>query len=168
MTARPAAAELLDDAALRHVLGHFCSGVTVITADHDGQPVGFSCQSFASLSLQPPLVLFTASSASQTFPRLRAAGTVAVNVLAEDQEELARTFARPGNPDRFAGVGWRRGPDGVPLLDGAVASMICRLQAEHPAGDHIIAVAEVRSLRASPERRPLLFFQSRYHRILGQ
>lgn len=166
MTPDPATAELLDDAALRHVLGHFCSGVTVITADHDGQPVGFCCQSFASLSLQPPLVLFTAASDSQTLPRLRAAGMVAVNVLADDQEELARIFARRGGIDRFAGVGWRRGPQGVPLLHGALASMVCRLQAEYPGGDHVIAVAEVLSLQASPQRKPLLFFQSRY-RILG-
>lgn len=165
MCAQPATAELLDDAALRHVLGHFCSGVTVITANHDGRPVGFSCQSFASLSLDPPLVLFTASLASQTLPRLRAAGTVAVNVLAEDQEELARTFARTGLPDRFDGVAWHPGPEGVPLLDDAVATMVCRIEAEHPGGDHLIVVAEVLSLQASARRRPLLFFKSTYRTL---
>lgn len=151
---------------LRHVLGHFCTGVTVVTGLHDDEPVGFSCQSFASLSLEPPLVLFTASLASRTLPRLQAAGTIAVNVLADDQEELSKRFARSGT-DKFAGLAWRHGPGGVPLLDDTVARMVCELEAEHPAGDHLILVARILATSVTRGRRPLLFFQSQYRSLDG-
>lgn len=159
--------EPVEDVDLRHVLGHFCSGVTVVTGHHDGEPVGFSCQSFASLSLDPPLVLFTASLVSRTLPRLQQAGTIAVNVLAEDQEELSRRFARSGT-DKFAGLSWQRGPEGVPLLDDTVATMVCRLEAEHPAGDHVILVARILTTSVTGNRRPLLFFRSQYRSLDAQ
>ncbi|MGO9141696.1 MAG: flavin reductase family protein, partial [Streptosporangiaceae bacterium] len=97
----------------RQVFGHFCTGITVITAVDDGEPVGFSCQSFAALSLEPPLVLFCPARASATWPRVRRAGYFCANVLAAGQQDLASRFGRSG-PDKFAGVAWSPATTGAP------------------------------------------------------
>lgn len=149
---------------MREVLGHFCSGVTVITSIDDGGPAGFTCQSFSSLSLDPPLVSFSPARTSTTWPRIRSAGTFAVSVLAAHQDALSDRFARSGT-DKFAGVSWTVGLLGAPLLQGAVAWAECRLWAEYDGGDHTIVAAEVLSLEANPAAAPLAFFQGRYHLI---
>src|ERR1700730_17983759 len=119
----------------RTPLGHFCSGITVITAAADDGPAGMTCQSFCALSLDPPLILVCPGKSSASWPRIEAAGHFAVNVLAEDQEELCRGFAAKGG-DKFAGVGWSAGPfTGAPVLAGALAWMECRLeQPQDPRG----------------------------------
>ena len=149
-------------AVMREVLGHFVSGIVVVTAAGPDGPCGFTCQSFASLSLDPPLVSFAPARTSSTWPRIRAAGTFCVNVLAADHQELSAGFARSG-VDKFDGVLWRRGPSGAPVLDGVSAWIDCTLWNEYDGGDHTIVAARVDALGADPERLPLVFFRGGYH-----
>ena len=146
--------------ALRAVLGTFCSGVVVVTATGE-QPLGFTCQSFASLSLDPPLISFSPARASSTWPQIRGLGRFCINVLAHDQAGLSERFARSGI-DRFAGVGWSPSPSGAPVLDGVSAWIDCELVHEYDGGDHTIVVGSVRALRSDPERHPLIFYRGRY------
>jgi flavin reductase (DIM6/NTAB) family NADH-FMN oxidoreductase RutF len=146
---------------MRNVLGHFVSGVTVVTAMGAAGPAGFTCQSFSSLSLDPPLVAFAPARTSTTWPRLRDVGRFCVNVLAADQSELSRQFARSGT-DKFAGVSWTPSPFGSPVLDGVVAWIDSRLWAEYKGGDHTIVVARVLDLGADASRTPLLFHRGGY------
>jgi 3-hydroxy-9,10-secoandrosta-1,3,5(10)-triene-9,17-dione monooxygenase reductase component len=148
-------------AVMREVLGHFVSGIVVVTAAGPEGPVGFTCQSFASLSLDPPLVSFAPARSSSTWPRIRDTGAFCVNVLAADHAELSVGFARSG-ADKFAGVVWRPGPSGAPVLDGVSAWIDCTLWNEFDGGDHTIAVGRVRDLGADPERLPLLYYRGRY------
>lgn len=151
----------VDPAAFRAVLGRFCSGITVITALGPDGPLGLTCQSFSSLSLDPPLVLFSPARTSVTWPRIRNVGRLCVNVLAEEHSRLSTAMARSGT-DKFAGVGWDASPHGAPRLDGAVAWLDCVVEAEHDGGDHTIVVAAVHALSAGPAARPLLYYQGRY------
>ncbi|MFB7913999.1 flavin reductase family protein [Streptomyces sp. NPDC056061] len=142
----------VDAAEFRRVLGHFASGVTVVTAydpaDTDG-PAGFACQSFASLSLDPPLVAFMVARTSTTWPRIARAGVFCVNVLGAGQGELCRGFAVSG-ADKFAGIGYAAAPvTGSPLLDGVPAWIDCRIHAVHTGGDHLIVVGRVEALGAA-------------------
>ena len=159
-----AAAGPVPPAVMREVLGHFVSGVVVVTATSPAGPVGFTCQSFASLSLDPPLVTFAPARSSTTWPLIRATGAFCVNVLAADHQELSVGFARPGSAgvDKFAGVPWRPGPSGAPVLDGVSAWIDCDLWNEYDGGDHTIAVGRVLDLGADPERLPLLYYRGRY------
>jgi 3-hydroxy-9,10-secoandrosta-1,3,5(10)-triene-9,17-dione monooxygenase reductase component len=152
---------VIDPTVLREVLGHFATGVTVVTALTDEGPIGFTCQSFSSLSLHPPLVVFAPSRSSRTWPRLRAIGRFCVNVLAEGQDDVSRAFARSGD-DKFAGMRWVPSPHGSPVLDDVVAWIDGELTAEHDGGDHTLAVARVLDLGAVPDRRPLLFHRGTY------
>ncbi|SNQ46626.1 Monooxygenase [Frankia canadensis] len=147
----------------RDVLGHYCTGVTVITALDGNDPVGFSCQSFQSLSLDPPMVSFAPSLTSTTWPRIRRAGIFAANILAEDQGELCRTFAISGG-DKFSGVTWTPGHGGAPLLDGSLATVECEITGEAEAGDHTIVLGHVHRLDVRPGR-PLLFYQGRFESL---
>jgi flavin reductase (DIM6/NTAB) family NADH-FMN oxidoreductase RutF len=151
----------VDPAAMRDVLGHFASGVVVVTAAGPDGPLGFTCQSFASLSLEPPLVSFAPARTSSTWPRIREAGAFCVNVLADDQEALSVGFARSG-VDKFAGVDWWPGPDDAPLLGGACAWVGCTLWREYDGGDHTIVVGQVHDLAADASRSPLLFHRGGY------
>jgi 3-hydroxy-9,10-secoandrosta-1,3,5(10)-triene-9,17-dione monooxygenase reductase component len=153
-----------DIATFRTVLGHFCSGITVVTAIDEGMSVGLTCQSFASVSLDPPLVLFVPAKASNSWPHIRSAGHFCANILGEHQEELGRRFAIKG-VDKFAGVGWRAGVTGAPLLDGCLAHVECEVQAVHDAGDHDIVVGRVVDLGISGEGNPLLFYRGGYGRF---
>ncbi|OJY50190.1 flavin reductase family protein [Pseudonocardia sp. 73-21] len=149
-------------AVMRDVLGHFVSGIVVITADGPDGPLGFTCQSFASLSLDPPLVNFSPARTSSTWPRIREVGTFCINVLAADHQHVSAGFARSG-VDKFEGVDWRPAPaSGAPVLDGVSAWVDCELWAEHDGGDHTIAVGRVLDLGADATRLPLLFYRGRY------
>jgi flavin reductase (DIM6/NTAB) family NADH-FMN oxidoreductase RutF len=154
----------LDTTEFRTVLGNFASGLTIITAMTGEGPVGFTCQSFTSLSLDPPLVLFCPSKTSTTWPRIRIVGRFCVNVLATDHESLSSQFSRSGT-DKFEGVEFDRSPNGSPLLPGAVAWIDCVLQVEHEGGDHAIAVAAVEDLAADTDSSPLLFHRGRYAKV---
>jgi flavin reductase (DIM6/NTAB) family NADH-FMN oxidoreductase RutF len=127
----------------RDALAQFATGVTVITArGPDGRFAGFTANSFNSVSLVPPLIVWSLADASETVAAFRAAERYAVNVLAHDQVELARRFSRP-HADRFAGVAYRLGTADAPLIDGCIAWFECRHHAQHPAGDHTLFIGEV-------------------------
>ncbi len=126
--------------------------------------MGLTCQSFASVSLDPPLVLFAAARASFSWPRIRRAGHFCANVLEEGQEELGRRFAVKG-ADKFAGVGWRPGATGSPILAGCLAHVECEVEAVHEAGDHDIVVGRVVDLGVRGEGNPLLFYRGGYGRF---
>lgn len=149
----------------RTVLGHFPTGVVLITgiAD-DGSPVGMIVGSFTSVSLDPPLVAFLPTLASQTFKKLRTAGSFCVNVLAADQEDLCRRFAGRAE-DKFDGVGWSPSPSGAPVLDGSVAFIDCTFDSINDAGDHHIVIGAVQVLEVLRPVAPLLFFQGGYGRF---
>jgi 3-hydroxy-9,10-secoandrosta-1,3,5(10)-triene-9,17-dione monooxygenase reductase component len=154
-----------DDADFRGVLGHFCSGVTIVAAQHDGRPVGFTCQSFFSVSIDPPLVAISVAKTSTTYPLIRSVGTMVINVLASDQQSISLAFSRSGT-DKWAGVSWLPGRvSRDPIIDGAVASLECSVDSESDAGDHIVVLARVHHLCADSDRRPLLFYQGAYHRL---
>lgn len=148
-------------AVMREVLGHFVSGIVVVTATGPSGPVGFTCQSFASLSLDPPLISFAPSRTSSTWRQIRDAGAFCVNVLAADHQEVSAGFARSG-VDKFEGVPWRPAPSGSPILEGVSAWIDCKLWNEYDGGDHTIAIGHVQDLGADPERLPLLFYRGRY------
>lgn len=157
----PTPTGVLDAQHFRTVLGHFATGVTVITALEDGSPVGFSCQSFQSLSLDPPLVSFAPARTSTTWPRIRRAGRFCANVLAEDQEDTCRAFAAPG-ADRFAGLDWTASPSGSPVLDGVLAWIDAEIVQEVDGGDHVLVLGRVLDLAVPRDVPPLLFFQGRF------
>ena len=146
---------------LRDILGTFATGLTVITSSTDQGPAGFTCQSFASLSLEPALVTFSPARTSSTWPLLRRAGSFTVNVLPAGHQHLAGQFARSG-ADKFAGVCHTASPLGNPILDDALAWIDCELHAEYDGGDHTIVVAAVRHLSARQDAEPLVFFKGRY------
>ncbi|MEV3857457.1 flavin reductase family protein [Streptomyces sp. NPDC050095] len=156
----------LDPAEFRRVLGTFATGVTVVTAPgaEPGEgPAGFACQSFSSLSLDPPLVVFMVARTSTTWPRIARAGVFCVNVLGADQDELCRAFAVSG-ADKFAGVAYEAAPvSGAPRLEGAAAWVDCAIHAVHTGGDHLIVVGRVTALGADGSAAgPLIFHRGRF------
>ncbi|MFA7429586.1 MAG: flavin reductase family protein [Rhodospirillaceae bacterium] len=158
--------EALDLRAFRTALGGFATGVGVVTArDTGGRPVGMTINSFSSVSLDPPLVLWSIGRTSPSFAVFTTAKHWAVNVLAEDQEALSNTFARPA-PDKFEGVDWAPGMAGAPLLAGTVARFECRTEHLYDGGDHIILVGRVEAFDHAGGK-PLLFTGGRYGRVAG-
>lgn len=145
----PLRAARIDDATMREALSSFCTGVAVITTIDDGRPAGMAVQSFSPVSLDPPLVSFCPAHTSSTWPKIRRVGRFAVSVLAADQQELCRQFAVTGG-DKFAGVAWRPGSNGAPLLDGALAWIECDLAGTLPGGDHSVVLGRVTALAAAP------------------
>jgi len=152
-----------DAATYRTVLGHFATGVVLVTANDADEPVGMACNSFTSVSLEPPLVLFCAAKSSTTWPRIRTSGTWAANILDEDGEEVCRLFAQKG-ADRFARIAYAPGRTGSPILEDALAFADCETIAEHDAGDHVIVVGRVIELGYQHEGKPLLFYRGGYGR----
>ena len=151
-----------DPSTMRQVMGHFPSGVTIVTGMAADGPRGFTCQSFSSLSLDPPLVLVLPSRGSTSWPDIHDTGRFCVNVLAEDQEDLSTTFARSGG-DKFADVAWEPSGLGSPILGGATAWIDCTLDAVHEGGDHLIVVGAVHDLGAVGSQ-PLVFLRGNYAR----
>jgi len=146
---------------LRRTLSHFASGVTIVTALRESIPVGFTCQSFFSLSLDPPYVAIAPSKTSTTWPLIAEAGTFCVNILSEGQEALCRSFAVSG-ADKFAGVEWNRSPvTSSPLLVGSLAWVDCIVELVHSAGDHELVVGRVVDQQVQ-DGAPLIFYQSRF------
>ncbi|MGA6161270.1 flavin reductase family protein [Amycolatopsis magusensis] len=151
----------ISPARMRSVLGHFATGVVVITAKGLAGPVGFTCQTFASLSLDPPLVMFSPARTSRTWPRIREAGRFGVNILAEGHEHLSNQFARSG-ADKFAGVAWHPTSSGVPVLHDVCAWIECTVEAEYDGGDHTIVTGRVQAMGAETTPAPLLFHRGHY------
>ena len=157
-------APTFDSAHFRAVLGHFCSGICIITAMDGDEPVGLTCQSFTSVSLDPALVAFVPGKSSTSWPRIEKSGAFCVNVLSADQEDLCRVFATSGT-DKFRGVGWRPAESGSPLLHDTLAWIDCRIETIHDAGDHLLVVGSVIELDSAPGGKPLLFYRGGYGRF---
>lgn len=155
----------IDESRFRQVLGHFPTGVTVITAaPADGPPVGLAVGSFASLSLDPPLVLFCPARNSSSWPKIETTGVFCVNILSELQEDVCRTFASKAE-DKFAGVGWRPGHTGAPIINDSLAWIDCRVESVTDGGDHLVVVGRVLDLEVSNPGKPLVFYRGGYGRF---
>jgi 3-hydroxy-9,10-secoandrosta-1,3,5(10)-triene-9,17-dione monooxygenase reductase component len=153
--------EMSWDQLFRRVMSQFCTGVVIVTSQDDSGPVGLTCQSFASVSIDPPLVLFCPARSSTSWPQIRATGRFCVNVLGESQEALSGKFAVSGG-QKFNDVEWAPGSLGAPRLRGAIAHVDCSLEDVVPAGDHEIAIGRVWGLDHLEGEHPLLYFQSHY------
>lgn len=153
----------IEPANFRHALGHYASGITVITSHYDGEPVGFTCQSFYSVSMNPPLVSFSVTSNSYSYPKIRQAGRFVVNILSAEQVDISNQFARQGT-DKWRGVQWHESPLGNPIIDGSLYWLDCEIHAEHAAGDHVIIIGEVKAfnLKGAAATQPLLYFKGQY------
>src|SRR5690242_15562152 len=156
-------------AELREAMGHFATGVTVVTSvDADGQPVGTTANAVTSLSLTPPLVLVCFDLGSMTLKAIRGHGAFVVNVLSAPQQHLSRNFARRGFAAAWDGVRHRRGPTGSPRLDDVLAVLECTVEHSLPGGDHEIIVGRVRHAEtSSTPGAPLLFFRGSYASLTG-
>jgi 3-hydroxy-9,10-secoandrosta-1,3,5(10)-triene-9,17-dione monooxygenase reductase component len=152
-----------DQARFREVLGHFATGITIVTATEEGAPVGFSCQSFAALSLDPPMVILAPSKSSTSWPRIARAGAFCVNILGEHQEAVCRAFAVSGG-NKFDGVEWTPGVTGAPLIDGSLATIECTLGAIYEGGDHELVTGHVVDMEIG-EGSPLIFYRSGFGRF---
>ncbi len=147
----------------RAALGMFATGVTIVTSrDAGGAPVGLTANSFNSVSLAPPLVLWSLSRRAGTMPAFRAGSHYAINILAADQHALAERFASKAT-DRFAGVAWHEGSAGAPVIEGAAAVFECFNRSRYEEGDHVIFVGEVERCSHRAGAQPLIFHGGRYY-----
>jgi flavin reductase (DIM6/NTAB) family NADH-FMN oxidoreductase RutF len=160
----PGAAQPASPDLLRSVFRRHAAGVAVITAHGEG-PVGFTATSLNSVAAEPPLISFGVGTSSSSWPAVAEAEHIGVHILGEHQRELAATFARSG-ADRFAPpTRWRAGPEGVPVLDGVLAWLVCRVIARVPAGDHRVVIAEAVVGDPAGAGRPLLYHQGRFNTL---
>jgi flavin reductase (DIM6/NTAB) family NADH-FMN oxidoreductase RutF len=150
-----------DHRALRDAFGCFATGVTVVTSLAEGRPVGLTANSFASVSLDPPLLLVCLANGASSLPAIRAHGRFGVSVLSASQGAVAERFARRGG-NRFELGDWVEAESGVPLLEGACANFACSVHQDIASGDHILLVGRIDSFRAAPDRAPLLYVRGRY------
>jgi len=159
----------IEPLSFREALGHYASGITVITSHVDDEPVGFTCQSFYSVSVSPPLVSFSVMRSSASYPKIRQAGRFAVNILSGEQVGISNRFARRGT-DKWQGVDWQASPLGNPILGGSLHWLDCEVHAEHVAGDHLIVIGEVKalSLQEAASAQPLLYFKGQYCNLAAQ
>ena len=154
-----------DPRTLRDALGSFATGVTVVTCvDGDGGPLGFTANSFASVSLDPPLLLVCIANQARCAPVLLGASHFAVNVLQAGQEPASIRFSTP-DEDRFGTTPWSIGETGAPLLMESLGVFECQRHAVHEGGDHKILIGEVVRASFDPNLDPLLFFRGRYRRL---
>lgn len=163
------ATQAVDSDVFRQVMGHFVTGVTVVSAFDDGQPFGITVNALSSVSLDPPLVMVALDRRRFLTPIVRAAGRYAVNILSEDQQALSDCFAGapvlPGR-DAFCGAAWHPGESGLPLVDGAIATLECTVVETFSAGDHDLFIGRVDTLANEQDHpMPLLYYRRRYLRI---
>ena len=155
--------------AFRDVMGRWATGVTVVTTCHDGEIHGMTVNSFSSLTVEPPLVLFCADRSAHTYGLVEASGVFAVNVLSAGQEELSNLFAGrypERDADRFAGVAYRQAATRSPILQGSLGYLDCRVVARYPQGTHTIFVGAVAAAELlQPEAHPLLYYHRRYRQF---
>jgi 3-hydroxy-9,10-secoandrosta-1,3,5(10)-triene-9,17-dione monooxygenase reductase component len=155
----------LDQARFREALGHFATGITIVTATDAGEPVGFSCQSFAALSLDPPMVILAPAKTSTSWPRIARAGSFCVNILGEHQEAVCRAFAVSGG-DKFDGIDWSPGVTGAPVITGSLAVVECTLGTIYEGGDHELVTGHVVTMEIG-EGSPLIFYRSGFGRFVA-
>jgi flavin reductase (DIM6/NTAB) family NADH-FMN oxidoreductase RutF len=153
----------IDDARFKEAMSHFATGVTIVTTEHDGTPYGLTVASFASLSLHPPLVLVCIAQKAKSHDAIRSAGHFGVSILAQGQADVSGRFASKFD-DKFAGITTRRGEHGMPLIDGAICTLECRVHSELSGGDHTIFVGEVLD-SATSDGAPLVYYRSSYREI---
>lgn len=153
----------IDDAHFKLALSHFASGVTIVTTEHEGRPFGMTVASFASLSLNPKLVLVCIETSVKTHDAIVAAGKFGVSILASDQTGISSKFASRSD-DKFTGVDVFRGALDLPMITGALTTIECNVQAQLPGGDHSIFVGEVIDIQTR-EGDPLLYFRSGYREM---
>ncbi|HUY38186.1 MAG TPA: flavin reductase family protein [Candidatus Binataceae bacterium] len=149
---------------LRRVMGHFATGVTVITSLRaSGEMHGLTANAFSSVSLVPPLLLICVDKKAESYPCFEESKVFTVNILSAEQEALSRKFAVSGG-NKFEGVSYRVGANGVPILDGSVAYLECRLSGSMDAGDHTVYLGEIEQAETH-EAKPLLFFRGGYREL---
>jgi flavin reductase (DIM6/NTAB) family NADH-FMN oxidoreductase RutF len=153
-----------DVRSFRRALGHFPTGVCVVTSQVDGVRVGMTVSSFNSLSLEPPLILFGIDGRTTGLSLWRKAKGYAVNMLAENQKDLSDRFAKSGS-NKWEGTTYADGLFGSPLLPGTAAVLECGAWATHAGGDHLLFIAEVKRFRTFADRRPLVFSKGRYAKL---
>ena len=156
----------LDGQTFRRILGHYPTGVCAITSMGGAEPIGMIVGSFTSVSLDPPLVAFLPDRKSTSWPKVEATGRFCVNVLSDRQLQLCNTLSSKSE-NKFDAVPYRLSPGGLPIVEGVVAWVECRLFAVHEAGDHYIAIGRVEALDVEHADRPLLFFQGGYGSFLA-
>jgi flavin reductase (DIM6/NTAB) family NADH-FMN oxidoreductase RutF len=158
----------LEPRSLRDVLGRYATGVAIVTTRaQDGRPVGLTINSFASLSLAPALVLWSLVDRSPSLAAFRAAPHFAISILGQHHGELARRFATPALADKFAGVGLREAPEGVPVIADALAALVCATDQHSPAGDHELFIGRVLRIDRG-EGAPLLFHGGRFGALVAE
>ena len=163
--AAPARVVDFDPRRYRDVMGAFPSGVTVITTHGAEGPVGFTCQSFTSVSLDPPLVSFSIARTSRSLAAVRAHRRLAINFLSRDQQHLSAQFARSGT-DKWRGVPWSPAAwNGAPVLDGVTGWVAGEVEREVEAGDHLIFLVRVGAIQTDPGRAPLVFHRGGYREL---
>jgi flavin reductase (DIM6/NTAB) family NADH-FMN oxidoreductase RutF len=154
----------VDKNELRRVMGHFATGVTVITTcDENGNPFGLTANAVSSVSLVPPLILVCVDKRADTYPYFERSKVFVVNILSDAQESISRRFATSGI-EKFDGIGYHKNESGCAILDDAVGHVECRIVQAHDAGDHTIYVGEVETVDAS-DVPPLLFFRGGYRKL---
>jgi len=155
-----------DATLFREVMSQFATGITVVTTRADGQIHGLTVNAFCSVSLEPPLVLVCINRNGYFHELVTTSRFFAVNILGEDQEHLSRRFAIPevSPSERFRSVCYRMEATGAPVLNDALGWLDCRLTSSYPAGDHTVFIGEIVALGRTNGTKPLVFFQSRYHR----
>ncbi len=154
----------------REALAHFSTGIVIVTTPGPDGPHGVTVNAFASLSLDPPLVLICIERNRYSHAALEQSAVFAINVLAAGQEHLSRFFSsatRPEGPGAFEGITFRPGRSGAPLIEGCLAYLECRITARYPGGDHTIFIGEVGSAAVAPGRRPLLYYNRAYRTLQG-
>ncbi|HEY2256805.1 MAG TPA: flavin reductase [Variovorax sp.] len=161
--ATAAADAAIEPMLFRQLLGCFPTGVAVITTHGaDGQPVGLTCNSFSSVSLEPPLVLFSLRKASSLLGTFADADAFAINILSQRQDALSGRFASSRIVDKFEGVPWHAGPLGMPIVEDCLASFECSVFARHEAGDHVVFIGEVKHMRGGGSDHALVFYKGAY------
>ena len=157
----------IDPRSFRNALGCFATGIAVVTVrpDGEGEPFGITVNSVASVSLEPPLVLFCLARASRRYREVAACREFVINILAEEQREHSGRFASPATQEQWRTVAADLTAAGTPVLAGSLAHLVCALEAVHDGGDHGIVVGRVVELDWRPEGRPLLYIRGRYGRL---
>lgn len=154
-----------DERQYRDAMGGFASGVTVITTQGPDGPVGFTCQSFYSVSIDPPLISFSIARTSKSLASFREQGQIVVNFLSREQQDLSSQFARSGT-DKWQGVSWHPSEsNGAPTLENGTGWVAGEIDREIEAGDHILFLVRVLGVSTDPEKPPLLFYRGGYHEI---
>ena len=158
----------IDTKELRFAFGNFATGITIVTSlDADGEPLGITANSFSSVSLDPPLVLFSVDRGAYSLEAFQISRRFAINILSTDQEDMSNRFAK-ASVDKWPGVDFETWETGCPILTGSLASFDCRTWQTYDGGDHVIFVGEVEQMSLNTDLEPLLFFRGRYDRVLGK